>query len=168
MSIATGGQRSPTPMNVMAGTIFGSVQGDALAPPLTGRFDAIVSFETIEHLDEPEQFLQTCREFLAPDGTFFVSTPYRDDMDADGRPLNPFHKQEWRTEEFEALLRPWFRSVEMYGQALKLKKRRFQLNRRWAAPLAWLQGCRLRDPRHLYRLPGPRASPVCGNRSLRI
>ncbi len=132
------------------------LQGDAHDPLISGPFDAIVSFETIEHLDRPEQFLQTCRNLLAPGGLFFVSTPYRHDMDAAGQPKNPFHKQEWRTEEFEALLHRWFGSVELYGQALKLEKRRFQLNRRWAAPLAWVQGYRLRDPHHIFRLPGPR------------
>jgi SAM-dependent methyltransferase len=130
--------------------------GDAHDPPVTGPFDLIVSFETVEHLERPQLFLQSCRDLLAPNGVLLVSTPYRHDVQPDGRPVNPFHRQEWRTEDFAALLRNGFASVEMYGQALKLEKRRFQLNRRWAAPLAWLQGHRLRDPWDIYPLPGPR------------
>lgn len=132
------------------------VQGDACAPPVSGPFDAIVSFETIEHLDEPEKFLEVCRRLLAPGGRLFVSTPYRHRAGPDGKPLNPFHRQEWRTQEFAALLRDFFGEVILYGQALKLEKRRWQLGRRWAAPLARLQGTRLRDPACIYRLPGPR------------
>ena len=132
------------------------VQGDACTPPVSGPFDAIVSFETIEHLDEPERFLQACRGLLAPEGRLFVSTPYRHRVRPDGGLLNPFHKQEWRTEEFAALLGRFFGEVVLYGQALKLEKRRWQLHRGWAGPLARLQGARLRDSECIYRLPGPR------------
>src|SRR5688572_18974511 len=35
--------------------------GDAASPPVAGRFDLIVSFETIEHLRDPERFCRACR-----------------------------------------------------------------------------------------------------------
>ena len=41
-----------------------------------GRFDAIVSLEVIEHLYDPQLFVQRVREALAPGGVFIVSTPY--------------------------------------------------------------------------------------------
>lgn len=131
--------------------------GDACAPPVRKPFDVIVSFETIEHLDDPVAFLTTCRELLAPGGLFLVSTPYRHRVRTDGKPVNPFHVREWRTEEFERLLRDFFLRVTLFGQALKLRKRRFlPLSRRWAMPLARLQGRRPGAPDDLYRLPGPR------------
>jgi SAM-dependent methyltransferase len=133
------------------------IQGDGCAPPQLSPFDLIVSFETIEHLDEPARFLTVCHELLAPNGTFIVSTPYRHRMRADGTPLNPFHKQEWRTAEFEELLRGFFAEVTLYGQALKLKKRWFlPLSRRLASPLARIQGIRPGARNDIYRLPGPR------------
>src|SRR5437660_10222402 len=80
------------------------IQADACAPPAMPPFDLIVSFETIEHLDDPVRFLDVCRGLLVLSGVFIVSTPYRHRVRADGSPINPVHKQEWQTREFEALL----------------------------------------------------------------
>lgn len=131
------------------------VQGDACAPPVAGPFDRVVALETIEHLENADAFLAGCRRLMAPGADLFVSTPYRHRTRSDGRPLNPFHHREWRTDEFRELLGGFFSTVTLYGQGLKLRKRRFQLNRRWAAPLARLQGFRLGDRDRLFALPGP-------------
>lgn len=132
------------------------IQADAsdLAP--LGTFDVIVSFETLEHLRDPERFLVACVSALRPGGTFFVSSPYRHRLRPDGRPHNPFHVQEWITEEFDALLHRFFADVALYGQALKLEKGALPLPRRLARPLAALQQARLHDPEFIFPLPGPR------------
>jgi 2-polyprenyl-3-methyl-5-hydroxy-6-metoxy-1,4-benzoquinol methylase len=132
------------------------LQGDACAPPVAGRFGLIVSFETIEHLERPEAFLAACAGLLARDGLFVVSTPYPRRPNADGTPRNPFHRQEWRTEEFAALLGRHFGEVVLYGQALRLSRGTLGLSPKWAAPLACLRGLALKDPCHIYALPGPR------------
>jgi SAM-dependent methyltransferase len=139
------------------GPAISFAEGDACDPPVSGPFEVIVSFETLEHLGDPVRFLETCRRLLVRSGgILLVSTPYRHRVKDDGSPRNPFHRQEWRTEEFRTLLSPLFPSVELYGQALKLEKRRFPLGRWAAAPLAWLQGVRLGDLETLFPLPGPR------------
>src|SRR5947207_60969 len=40
-----------------------------------GSFDAVVSFETIEHLKRPAEFLRACRACLRKSGLFIISTP---------------------------------------------------------------------------------------------
>jgi len=130
--------------------------GDAYDPPRQGRFDLIISFETIEHLQFPERFLAACGRLLAPGGQFVVSTPYRYRMNADGSPLNPFHLREWQSDEFAALLRRFFAEVTLFGQGMKLKKKRFMpLSRKLGFGLARLQGVRARDSSTIYLLPGP-------------
>src|SRR3989304_4043351 len=44
---------------------------------VSGPFDLICSFENIEHLDRPEDFLAAAAGLLAPDGVLLVSTPDR-------------------------------------------------------------------------------------------
>jgi SAM-dependent methyltransferase len=131
------------------------VAGDAHEPPVSGPFDAVASFETIEHLDEPGRFLRAVARLLVDDGALFVSTPYRRHTLPDGRPRNPFHRQEWRTDDFKELLQGHFRSVRLFGQALKLEKRRWA-PRALGEMLARLQGVTPGDVERLYPLPGPR------------
>jgi SAM-dependent methyltransferase len=131
-------------------------RGDAYDPPPLGPFDLIVSFETIEHLEFPERFLSACGALLAPAGMMFVSTPYRYRMNPDGSPLNPFHQREWQADEFAAFLQPFFARVTMYGQGMKLKKKRWlPLNRKLGVVLARLQRVRAGNSSVVYPLPGP-------------
>jgi SAM-dependent methyltransferase len=129
--------------------------GDACDLTALGQFDVIVSFETLEHLPDAERFLAACRQALQPDGTLLVSSPYRHRVRPDGRPLNPFHVREWRTEEFHDLLKGYFRGVTLYGQVCRLAKGWVPLPRGWAIPVAALRGVRLKDPAFIYPLPGP-------------
>jgi SAM-dependent methyltransferase len=85
---------------------------------VSGRFDLVCSFETIEHLPQPEQFLAAAAMRLAPGGVLLCSTPDRDVSPpfVDGRPRNPFHFHEWRREEFRGLLAPYFSEIEIRVQ----------------------------------------------------
>ena len=86
------------------------------------RFDLCVSFETIEHLVEPERFLIALRTVLQPDGHLLISTPNRylySPLNRDGhRPWNPFHRIEWTMPEFLSLLSRHFAVLSVYGQVL--------------------------------------------------
>ena len=95
---------------------FDARVGDAQAIPLPEHsIDLIVSFETIEHIDRPGSFITECARVLIPDGMLIVSTPNRPVYSADGR-QNPFHQMEFDAEEFIALLRTRFTSVQLYTQ----------------------------------------------------
>jgi SAM-dependent methyltransferase len=84
--------------------------------PLARRsIDVIVSFETIEHLDSPEGFLDECTRILGPGGKLIISTPNRDVFNANGK-RNPFHHRELNGAEFTALLAQRFSSWELYIQ----------------------------------------------------
>lgn len=84
------------------------VQADALALPFApAQFDLIVSFETIEHLAEPEQAAAEIARVLAPGGVCVISTPNK----SFGSGINPFHQRELLLPEFEQILSRHFRHV---------------------------------------------------------
>lgn len=106
-----------------------------------GPFDAIVSFETLEHLPKPAAFLSACRRNLKEDGCFIVSTPNQPVTSPEG--LNwEFHEKEYTTGELTSLLREnGFSSIEIYGQQYtpigKLRRDiRREFNRVHSNPLA--------------------------------
>ncbi|WP_053217424.1 class I SAM-dependent methyltransferase [Virgibacillus senegalensis] len=77
---------------------------DATDPALAeqlGHFDTIVSFETLEHIEEEEKLLDNYYHLLKPGGTLLVSTPF-----GKGRGVpcgSPFHIHQLKPEEFRAL-----------------------------------------------------------------
>jgi SAM-dependent methyltransferase len=89
--------------------------GDVLALDVPdASFDAVCSFETIEHVDDADAFIAEMARVLRPDGVFLVSTPRADETTA--APANPFHHVELSRADFESLLRRSFREVDVYGQ----------------------------------------------------
>lgn len=90
-------------------------------------FDAVCSFETIEHLDDRERYLREMRRVLRPGGTYLVSTPRATETTT--APANPHHLIELSRGDFEALLRRHFADVELYGQR-RLQTRRHRLLQR--------------------------------------
>lgn len=111
-------------------------------------FDVAVSFETIEHVQQPEHFLARIVDVLVPGGRFIISTPNRTAYDPcagpGAAPANPFHVQEWTVEEFVRLLKRFFRVEETLGQGpyplWKIVGRRLAAAFR---PLGWAADCYL-------------------------
>jgi SAM-dependent methyltransferase len=65
-----------------------------------GPFDAVVSLETIEHLTDPQLFIQrVTTRLLRPGGTFIGSVPVTPSMDA-----NPHHLHDFTAGSFRKLL----------------------------------------------------------------
>jgi 2-polyprenyl-3-methyl-5-hydroxy-6-metoxy-1,4-benzoquinol methylase len=90
--------------------------GDAQAIPLPDRsIDVVVTFETIEHVDDPAAFLGECARVLVPDGKLIVSTPNRPVYSGE-RSQNPFHRVEFDEREFVALLHSKFHDISLFTQ----------------------------------------------------
>jgi ubiquinone/menaquinone biosynthesis C-methylase UbiE len=94
-------------------------QGSADQIPLPAQsIDVVVSFETIEHVERPEAFLDECLRVLMPGGTLVLSTPNREAFQEMGNE-NPFHCSELTENEFVSMIAPRFARWEMYTQRLK-------------------------------------------------
>ncbi len=88
------------------------VQANALSLPFKDEsFDVVVSFETIEHVDEGELFVEEMKRVLKEGGIFICSTP---NVKYTAHP--PFHLKEYAPEEFYELLSNHFNEVERYAQ----------------------------------------------------
>lgn len=93
------------------------LHGDARRIPCPDHsFDAVVSFETLEHFYEHDEFMAEVRRVLRPDGLLIVSSPERDVYSPAGYPPNPYHVHELTHAEFGTLLRANFGHVSMYAQ----------------------------------------------------
>lgn len=83
--------------------------------------DLIVSFETIEHLDEQsqQQFLNEIDRILTPEGILIISTPdkHRTELSGNG---NQYHIEELYLEDFEKFLREKFALVHLYFQEVNM------------------------------------------------
>ena len=100
-----------------AGSNCRYVQGEACQLPVgDNSVDLVVSFETIEHFYNHEEFLAEVRRILRPGGRFIVSSPDRDVYSRIDSPANPYHVRELSGEEFSALLRRSFKHVRFLAQ----------------------------------------------------
>lgn len=82
--------------------------GDVTDMPFPeGMFDVVVSFETIEHLKEPEKFVDEVWRVLRPNGVFIVSAPENSG--------SIWHVCDYDDEALESLLLRFPRR-EYYGQ----------------------------------------------------
>jgi len=126
------------------------VRADAQALPFgDASFDAVVSFETIEHLTDARALLAECRRVLREEGLLYLSTPNR--TVTRWMPPNPFHVREFTAAELVALVRGYFATVACFGQRpvfLPVFVLR-QMARRWLASLpgVWRLWSRMRPRR---------------------
>ncbi|AMA73164.1 MULTISPECIES: class I SAM-dependent methyltransferase [Aneurinibacillus] len=86
---------------------------DPNLPKKLGQFDTILSFETLEHLEDEAQFMKNLYMMLKPGGTLVLSTPFGKGR---GKPCGvPFHVHQLTEQEFCELF-SGYSQVEIYYQ----------------------------------------------------
>ncbi len=85
-------------------------------PMEDNSIDVVVSFETIEHHDRHEEMMKEISRVLKPDGLLIISTPdklYYSDLRGF---INKFHVKELYKEEFNFLIKSFFKNTQFLNQ----------------------------------------------------
>jgi ubiquinone/menaquinone biosynthesis C-methylase UbiE len=91
------------------------INANATSIPLEDSlFDVIVSFETLEHLEEHEKLIKEFKRLLKNDGLLIISTPDKRFFSKNNP--NPFHVKELNFFEFKSLLNKFFPSSQFLFQ----------------------------------------------------
>jgi SAM-dependent methyltransferase len=92
-------------------------EADCAALPFAdGSFDAVVSFETLEHIEAQEAFLGEIRRVLRPGGFVAISCPNKAEYSDKRDHVNEFHVRELYRDELAALMKMHFPHAAWYGQ----------------------------------------------------
>lgn len=89
---------------------------DAQSLQLHDSFDVVVSFETIEHIPEPQEFLKKANALLTKDGKLICSVP-NEETRPYSKEGNSFHYRHYTKDQFKEFLKDCgFEVVELYQQ----------------------------------------------------
>lgn len=80
------------------------------------KFDVVVSFETLEHIENHDQMLKEIKRVLSPGGIILISTPDKLNYSIRPRHENPFHLRELYKAEFEILIKKYFSHYDFLCQ----------------------------------------------------
>ncbi|MFX0139059.1 MAG: class I SAM-dependent methyltransferase [Candidatus Hodarchaeota archaeon] len=77
-------------------------------------FDAVISFDVIEHIDEKHQkkYLSEIIKVIHDDGFLIIGNPNAELS----REKNPHHKKELTLNEFKGLLKLFFKKIDLFGE----------------------------------------------------
>jgi SAM-dependent methyltransferase len=93
----------------------------AEVPPIPfgdDAFDFVVSFETLEHIQDDVEFIREIKRVLRPGGTLLISTPNADISAPTGVPLNQWHIREYTMTSLTTLLgEGGLPVVDLYAQS---------------------------------------------------
>jgi len=91
--------------------------GDCRDIPLANNsIDVAISFETIEHIKEHDQFLPELKRVLRKDGILIISSPDKQNYTLETGIKNPFHEKELFDFEFRELISSLFKNARYFGQ----------------------------------------------------
>lgn len=85
-------------------------------PFADNSFDLVVSFETLEHLEEHRRMLAELKRVLRPAGIVLISTPDKMNYSDKTGYQNPYHIKELYLSEFQQLLNEYFKNATLYSQ----------------------------------------------------
>jgi SAM-dependent methyltransferase len=136
------------------GTCFARADLRSL-PFRDATFDLIVSFQVIEHLEDPSGYLDAIARLLKPEGLAILTTPNL--LTSHG--VNPYHVHEYLADELKARMELHFEEVEMRGVGMA-EVARAHMERR----TRWIRGILRLDPLHLRDRLSPRLSQLLFSR----
>lgn len=88
----------------------------AALPFEEASFGLVISFQVLEHVQDPAAFLREARRVVRAGGVVLVATPNRNHRLDDGeRPWNRYHVREFSPAELDAAMRDVFEEVEIFG-----------------------------------------------------
>lgn len=94
--------------------------GDVLDTAIpSGTLDAVVSFETLEHLEQHTALLKEFKRVLHEEGVLILSTPDKN-VYSGSEHHNEFHLKELKEAEFKQLMAQHFDHVLYFGQQFQL------------------------------------------------
>ena len=94
------------------------LEGSALHIPVqSSSIDVIISFETIEHLEEQGEMMKEFKRVLKPNGKLLISSPAKEVYHLRD-PENPYHLKELATAEFRELCSRNFKFCDFYTQRI--------------------------------------------------
>ncbi|MDA8362711.1 MAG: methyltransferase domain-containing protein [Gammaproteobacteria bacterium] len=85
-------------------------------PLMDASVDMVVSFETIEHIDQHDAMMREIIRVLRPDGICIISSPEKFEYSESRDYCNPYHIKELYRHEFKKLLEDSFAHVVIFGQ----------------------------------------------------
>jgi ubiquinone/menaquinone biosynthesis C-methylase UbiE len=93
------------------------IQGNATKIPLTDKsIDVVVSFETIEHLEEQERMMEEICRVIKTEGILIISSPDKYYYSDVPNFKNEFHVKELYYEEFKNLISRYFKKSIFFSQ----------------------------------------------------
>lgn len=94
------------------------------------RFDSVVSYQVIEHIDDDHSYLKQIHRVLKNGGTFYLTTPNRlHRLEPGQEPWNPFHVREYSPEQLQKLLDSIFPQVTIKGINAEKEVRQIEIDR---------------------------------------
>ena len=106
------------------------VAGDCLQLPFEdAEFDTMVSFETLEHLEDHQGMMAEFRRVLKPEGFLLLSSPDKAIYTDQQQNENEFHLRELYRNEFEALCQDFYPACRLWGQKLFFQSAIWSLDR---------------------------------------
>ena len=95
------------------------IEEDIDKTDLTSTYQAIVCFETLEHVNNPNRLLKQISKSLSSKGLFLLSIPNEkyEKLDENGNNLDIYHKTIFKLDDLLDQLKNDFNMVELFGQS---------------------------------------------------